>query len=40
MRGGVSYEDAMMLSSQEREMIVKIVEKNMEATEKSGLPFF
>jgi hypothetical protein len=40
MRGGLSYDDAMMLSFQEREIIGDIVKKNMEITEKSKLPFF
>lgn len=40
MRGGVSYEDAMMLSFQEREIIADIIKENMETTKKSGLPFF
>lgn len=40
MRGGVSYEDAMMLSFQEREIISDIIKENMETTKKSGLPFF
>jgi hypothetical protein len=40
MRGGLSYEDAMMLSNTEREIIGKIIKDNMEATKESGLPFF
>ena len=40
MRGGVTYDDIMMMSSQERVMMGKIVEENMEVTKKSGLPFF
>ena len=40
MRGGISYEDTMMLSQQERELISKIIKENMETTKKSGLPFF
>jgi hypothetical protein len=40
MRGGISYEDAMALSQQERELIGEIVKKNMETTKESGLPFF
>jgi hypothetical protein len=40
MRGGISYEDAMMLSQQERELISKIIKENMETTKKSGMPFF
>jgi len=40
MRGGLSYEDCMFLSNQEREIIGKIIGDNMETTKKSGLPFF
>ena len=40
MRGGLTYNDAMALSSSEREIIGEIIKKNMETTEKSGLPFF
>ena len=40
MRGGVTYEDVMMLSQQERLDIEKIITDNMETTKKSGLPFF
>jgi hypothetical protein len=40
MRGGVSYEDILNMSQQEREAINKIVEDNLETTKKSQLPFF
>ena len=40
MRGGLSYNDAMMLSSAERELINIIIKENMEITKKSGLAFF
>jgi len=40
MRGGIAYNDAMLLSSAERSIISKIIEDNMETTKKSGLPFF
>lgn len=40
MRGGVSYEEAMFLSQQERELIGEIIKSNMETTKESGLPFF
>ena len=40
MRGGLSYEDAMLLNDQERTIINKIINDNMETTKKSGLPFF
>ena len=40
MRGGVTYDDIMQLSFQEREIISKIISENMEITKKSNLPFF
>jgi hypothetical protein len=40
MRGGITYEDAMMLSYEERKMIADIVEDNIDTTKKTGLPFF
>jgi hypothetical protein len=40
MRGGLTYEDAMMLSTTEREMVAGIVKENIEITKKSGLNFF
>jgi hypothetical protein len=40
MRGGISYDDASLLSQQERGIIDKIIKDNMETTKKSGLPFF
>jgi len=40
MRGGVTYEEAMQMSQQERGVINDIVKDNMETTKKSGLPFF
>lgn len=40
MRGGVSYEDVMMLSSSERDIINALIKENLETTKKSGLPFF
>lgn len=40
MRGGLSYEDSMFLTQQERDIIGKIIKDNMETTQKSGMPFF
>jgi hypothetical protein len=40
MRGGVSYEDILNMSNAEREAIAAIIDENLEATKKSGLPFF
>lgn len=40
MRGGIQYDDAMLLSVTERELINKFVSENIEATNKTGLPIF
>lgn len=40
MRGGLSYEDAMLLSNTDRELIGKIIKDNLETSKKSGMPFF
>lgn len=40
MRGGINYDQAMMLSRQEREIIAKIIKDNLETTKNTKLPFF
>ena len=40
MRGSISYDEGMMLSYTDREIINKIIKEHMETTQKSGLPFF
>jgi hypothetical protein len=40
MRGGLTYDQALALSTQEREIINEIIKDNLETTKKSGLPFF
>jgi hypothetical protein len=40
MRGGLDYNDAMLLSLDERKIISKIVKDNLETSRKSGMPFF
>ena len=40
MRGGLSYEAALNLSSDERTVVSQIIKDNLETTKKSGLPFF
>lgn len=40
MRGGATYEDVLNMSAIERQQISKLIEDNLEATKKSGLPFF
>jgi hypothetical protein len=38
MRGGLSYNEAVAMSPQERDMVSKIIDSNIKATEKTGLP--
>jgi hypothetical protein len=40
MRGGLSYDQALTLSIQEREIINDIIKDNLETTKKTGLNFF
>jgi hypothetical protein len=40
MRGGLTYDQAMALSSSERNLISSLIKENLETTKKSGLPFF
>jgi hypothetical protein len=40
MRGGLTYDEAIVLSSGEREIINGIIKQNLEITQKSGTPFF
>lgn len=40
MRGGMSYEDILNMSSEERKQINAIIEHNLDVTKKSQLPFF
>jgi predicted Ser/Thr protein kinase len=40
MRGAVSYEEGMLLSYTDREIINKIIKGHIETTQKSGLPYF
>ena len=40
MRGGISYSDAMLLSTEDRKIINNIIKDNLETAKKSGMPFF
>lgn len=40
MRGSLSVSEMYELDIQDREVISKVVEKNLEITKESGLPFF
>jgi hypothetical protein len=40
MRGGLTYDQALALSSKERELIGALIKDNLETTKKTGLNFF
>jgi hypothetical protein len=40
MRGGLTLSEAYEMDYQDRVIIGKIIEDNLETTKKSGLPFF
>ncbi len=40
MRGSISIDQAYNLTFEDRELVGKIIEDNLETTKKSGLPFF
>ena len=40
MRGGLTYEQILALSANERKIIGEIIKDNMDTTKKTGLPFF
>jgi len=40
MRGGATIADLMDASSEDREIISKLIKENLETTKKSGVPFF
>ncbi len=40
MRGGITYQDALNMSTQERIAVNEIIENNLETTKKTQLPFF
>lgn len=40
MRGGVTYEDVLNMSQFERASINELIERNIETTKKTQLPFF
>ena len=40
LRGGVTWQEALNLSPEERTIVSQLVKENMETTKKSGQPFF
>lgn len=40
MRGGITWQEALNLSPDERSVIAQLVKDNMDTTKKTGQPFF
>ena len=40
MRGGVTYNEAMMLSPTERDSVAALMKENIDTTNKTGLNYF
>ena len=40
MRGGLAYNEAILLDQNERSTIGKLIEENIETTKQTKLPFF
>lgn len=40
MRGGLTFEEAMTMGFQDRELVNEIVSENLKTTEETKLPFF
>ena len=40
MRGGLTYNEALHLSWDEREVIGNVIKDNLETTKKTGMPHF
>jgi hypothetical protein len=40
MRGGLTYDQAMALGIQERELVNELIKENLETTKKTNMPFF
>ncbi len=40
MRGGVTYQEALHMSPEDRGVVAKLVKENMETTKKTGRDFF
>ncbi len=40
MRGGLTWQEALNLSPQDRELIQGLIKDNLDTTKKTGQPFF
>lgn len=39
-RGSISFAEGMMMCSEDRQLVGKIIKENLDTTKKTGLPFF
>ena len=39
-RGAISFAEGMMMCSEDRLLVGKIIKENLDTTKKTGLPFF
>ena len=40
MRGGITYQESLVMGVQERERVASIIKENLETNKKTGQPFF
>ncbi len=40
MRGGVTYQESLVMSAEERSVVGDIIKENLETAKKTGQPFF
>ena len=40
MRGGVTYQESLVMSAEDRRIIADIIKENLETAKKTGQPFF
>jgi len=40
MRGGVTYQESLVMSMEDRRIIADIIKENLETAKKTGQPFF
>ena len=40
MRGGLTYDQALMLGTEERQLVADLIKDNLDVAKKTGQPFF
>lgn len=40
MRGGITWQEAWNLASEDRQLIYEMIKEHLETTKKTGLPYF